>query len=174
MRKEDCFELGVISKLYSFKGEVILYIDSDEPEKYYNLDALYLEINNQLVPYFIEKTTPSKINQIRLKLEGINSEEEAKSVVKKKVFLPLAALPELDDDEIYLHELEGYQVIDQDNKEIGAVATVIENPGNTLLEVLINDKEVLLPYNDQTTLHIDKEKKQIQLMIPDGLIELYL
>mgnify|MGYP006157409139 CR=1 FL=1 len=48
MKVEDCFELGIISKLHSFKGEVILYIDSDEPEHYYDIDSVFLEINKQL------------------------------------------------------------------------------------------------------------------------------
>lgn len=174
MKKEDCFELGVISKLYSFKGEVILFIDSDTPENYYNLDALFLEIGNQLVPFFIEKTNPSKINQIRVKFEGVDNEEQAKKIVKKKAYLPLTALPELDDDQYFLHELPGFTVIDQDKKEIGIVSALIENPGNTLLEVIVNNTEVLLPFNENTILAMNKDKKQIQLTIPEGLLELYL
>lgn len=174
MNKDECFELGIISKLYSFKGEVILYIDSDEPQNYYNLDAIYLEINNQLIPFFIEKITPSKVNQIRVRFEGIETEEQAKKIIKKKAFLPLSALPNLDDDQFFLHEIEGYSVMDQDQKVIGVASTVIENPGNTLLEVLVDEKEVLLPFNENTIIKVAKDKKQISIEIPEGLLDLYL
>jgi len=174
MKKEECFELGLISKLYSFKGEVILYIDSDEPKKYYNIDAVFLEIDKQLIPFFIEKTTPSKINQIRVRFEGIENEEQASKIVKKKVYLPLSALPELEDDQYYLHEIEGYDVLDQSKTIIGKASTIIENPGNPLLEVLVEENEVLLPFNENTIIKVDKSNHQIHITIPEGLLDLYL
>jgi 16S rRNA processing protein RimM len=54
MEKTDCFQLGYIAKLHGFKGEVSLFLDVTEPEKYATLDAFYVDINNQLIPFFVE------------------------------------------------------------------------------------------------------------------------
>lgn len=176
MNIEDCFELGIIARTYSFKGEVILHIDSDYPEDYYDLDMFYLLINNKLVPFFIDAITQTnKVNQIRVKLEDVNSEEQAERIVKKKVMLPLEELPELDDDQFYYHEIIGYQLIDEKKGVVGEILDVVENPGNTLLEVKMNmgNQLGLFPMNDNTFVKIDKNKKEITLSIPEGLIDLY-
>jgi 16S rRNA processing protein RimM len=173
MKIEDCFELGLISKLHSFKGEVILYIDSDEPEHYYELDTVFLDINKQLVPFFIEKSSVHKVNQLRIRFEGVENEQEAKALLKKKVYLPLTALPQLNDDQFYYHEIPGYTLMDDNGNEIGRITEVIENPANVLLNVLYKGNEALIPINDNTFRSIDKKKKILLVFIPEGLLELY-
>ncbi len=173
MTKEECFELGVISKTYSFKGEVILYIDSDQPEHYYNIDMLLLEVNKKLVPFFIEASRVHKTNQLRVKFDNVNDETDAKRLTKKKVFLPLAALPQLDDDQFYYHEIIGFTLLDQDDSEVGEILTYIDNPANPMLEVSYKGKEALIPYNDAAHVAIDKKQKQLKVRIPEGLLAIY-
>ena len=175
MQADQHFQLGNISKLYSFKGEVILFIDADDPSKYYRLEHVLININNQFIPYFIEKSQVHKKNQLKVKFEGINTENEATSIVKKNVFLPLNSLPKLNDQQFYFHEIKDYLVFNAEtNKSIGHITAVINHPGNLLLEIDVNEQEVILPLNDNTFHKIDKSKKDIYLFIADGLIDIYL
>ena len=41
MANKNYFQLGTISRLFSFRGQVILYIDADDPSIYYKLDHIY-------------------------------------------------------------------------------------------------------------------------------------
>lgn len=173
MTKDECFELGVISKTFSFRGEVILFIDSDQPEYYYNLDMLLLEVNKKLVPFFIEDSKVHKVNQLRVKFDNVNDEADAKRLTKKKVFLPLAALPELDENQFYYHEIIGYKLLDQEDKEVGEILEFIDNPANPMLEVNYKGKEALIPYNDRVHISIDKVAKQLKIEIPEGLLAIY-
>lgn len=176
MEIKDCFELGVIARAYSFKGEVILHIDSDYPEDYYDLDMFYLLINKKLVPFFIDSVTATnKANQIRVKIEDIESEEQAQRILKKKVMLPLTELPDLEDDQFYYHEVIGYKLIDKTEGVVGEVVEILENPSNTLVEVKMakGDQTGLFPLNDDTFVKVDKNTKELTLNIPEGLIEIY-
>ena len=49
MHKKDCFYLGKIVKKYSFKGELLIKLDTDEPELYENLDAVFIELKNKIL-----------------------------------------------------------------------------------------------------------------------------
>ena len=175
MSLENYFELGNISKAYSFKGEVILFIDADDPSHYYKLKNILIEINGRLIPYFIEKSAIHKINQLKLKLEGIDSQVEANQIIKKTVYLPIEQLPELKEDQFYYHQIIGYQVIDNSNQTIiGEINNIIDHPGNTLIEVYQQEKEIIIPLNDHTFNKIEKEKKLLYLDIPEGLLGIYL
>lgn len=173
MKIDDCFELGIITKIHSFKGEVILFLDTDVPENYYNIEHLFLEINRQLVPFFIEKKKVQKAQSLRVKFEGINTEEDALSITNKKAFLPLAALPKLKDDQFYYHEIIDFTITDSNNETVGNVIEVFDNSANRLISININDKEALIPFNDNHILKVDKPNRTIQLDIPEGLLDLY-
>ena len=174
MSNKNYFQLGTISRTYSFKGQVILFINADDPSIYYKLEHFLIEVNGQYIPYFIEKSSVHKSNQLKIKLEGINTDSEAQMILKKKVFLPIELLPKLNDQQFYYHEINSFSVLNAENNElIGTIINIIDHPGNTLIEVDADGTEVLIPLNDNTFEHINKSKKQISINLPEGLLDLY-
>ena len=93
MRKEECFFLGTLSSLYSYKGEILINIDSDEPELYTQLESILVDYPTGLVPFFISGARLHKSRFLRVKLETIETEESAQSLLKKKVYLPSQCSP---------------------------------------------------------------------------------
>ncbi|MCD8539828.1 MAG: hypothetical protein LRY55_08725 [Leadbetterella sp.] len=104
MQKSECFSLGKITKTHALKGEVIIFLDVDAPEYYSELEAVFLEIKGQLVPYLIEELQIKGRKSI-LKFEDINTIEEAEAIVNAPVWLPLSALPELKGNQFYYHDV---------------------------------------------------------------------
>ena len=78
MTKEECFYLGKIVKKYSFKGELLAKLDTDQPDIYENLDAIFIEVNGTLIPFFIEKSQLHKSDLLRLKFEDVTNEADAR------------------------------------------------------------------------------------------------
>jgi len=101
MHKEDCFYLGKIVTKYSFKGEVVIKLDTDEPELYKEMESVYVEFGINLVPFFIEKSSLHKGNQLRVQFEEVYSEEAADSILKCGIYLPIDLLPKLSGDKFY-------------------------------------------------------------------------
>ena len=173
MQKEDCYYLGKITKLHGFKGNLILHLDTDEPEFYENMESVFVETNGMLVPFFFEFAQVHGAQKLLVKFED-TSPEEAEKLVNKAVYLPLETLPELDGTDFYYHEIIGFTLYDQTNTEVGTIKNVNDSTAQALFEVEIDGKEILIPIVEDWILEVDRENKAILVEIPEGLIELYL
>ncbi|RLD27561.1 MAG: 16S rRNA processing protein RimM [Bacteroidetes bacterium] len=171
MEKEQCYDLGFVSKTQGYKGTLILHLEVDFPESYSNLESVYVQKNNKLIPFFIKDITILHKGFARVNFEDINNEEDARALIKCKLYLPIETLPELDADQFYYHEIIGFAVIDNALGEIGTVVEHIDIPGNPQLVVLHQEKEVFIPISDTFYRGINKIKKEIFVTLPEGLIE---
>jgi len=174
MRKEDCFYLGIIARKHSFKGEVVLVLDTDEPELYENLESVFIALGDNLVPFFIEKSLLQKGNQLRILFEDMNSEEDANNIIGAKVYLPLQLLPKLSEDKFYYHEIIGFKVVDENYGDVGIIIGINDSSAQPLFVIKNNEKEILIPVIDDFISKIDKKNKKLSVDTPPGLIELYL
>jgi 16S rRNA processing protein RimM len=173
MTKDDCFELGKITKTHGLKGEVILWLDVDFPEDYEDLESIFLEERGELVPYFIETYRLSGNRAIVL-FEDIDTFEKAEALINLQAFLPLEELAELDENQFYYHEIIGFQIIDKNLGSLGTVQIVHSMQAQDLLVMDYKGKEVLIPVIDEIILEADKTAKILNVNLPEGLLEVYL
>ena len=174
MRKEDCFYLGKIAKKFSFKGEVLIYLDTDEPELYENLESLFIDFNEQLIPFFITEASLHKSDFLRVRFEESNSEDDADRLVGSEVYLPLTMLPKLEGNKFYYHEITGFEVVDTNEGAIGKLVRVNDSNYQPLFEIDFNGIEILVPMIDELIHQVDRENKKLFLNVPAGLLDIYL
>ena len=172
MLKEDCFFLGTVVAKYSFKGEVLIKLDTDDPETYLSLKSFLLEDESRLIPYFTSKVQLHKSQLLRVSLEDVKSEKQADLMIGKSVYLPLDQLPKLADDQFYFHEIIGFEVIDSLQGPIGTITGVNDLSSQVLLEVEYNQRQILIPLVEELIQQLDKQQKQLYLTIPEGLLDL--
>jgi len=174
MKKEDCFYLGKIVKKYSYKGELLAKLDTDEPDLYENIDAVFMDLRGNLVPFFVESSQLHKSDLLRLKFEDVDNEADAEALIKSELYLPLDLLPKLEGDKFYYHEVIGFTIKDKNFGEVGVIKAINDSTAQALFEIDRNGTEILIPMNDEFIVKVDKPNKTIEVETPDGLIDLYL
>lgn len=173
MDVDQCYQLGHIIKSHGIKGEVGILLDVDFPQKYRNLESVFVETDQKLVPFFITSITVKK-NKAVVKFEDVESIEAAEALKGRPLYLPLDMLPELQGSQFYYHEIVDFQVIDARHGRLGPVDTVYSLPNQDLMAVIYNRKEVLIPVKDEIITRVDREAQEIHVDLPEGLLEVYL
>ena len=165
MKKPDLQYLGEFIKLFSFKGELIFY---SELKSVFveNLDSLFVNFNESYVPFQIIKVKSHKKNNYRTQLQNVNSESEAKRLLKKDIYVERI---ENSDNSDYL--VDNFKVYN-DNKYVGVVISTINKTEQSIMEVKMSDKVVLIPLVDQFIVEINDEELKIDMDLPEGLLDL--
>jgi len=175
MTIKDCFYVGTIVSKFSFKGEVLIKLDSDDPEMYEELESVFIALGNNLVPFFVEKSSLHKSDLLRVKFEEVNSEADADALLKHKIYLPLTVLPKLSGNKFYYHEVIGFEVEDINYGKVGKIVSINDTTFQPLFEIENEEgKEILIPMNDEFIEKVDRPNQKIIVKTPDGLIDLYV
>lgn len=174
MDLKDSIYIGQIAKLHGYKGGVSLFLDVTHPEEYMDMESFFIEIDGILTPFFVDSFKLKNKGFAAVKFQGIDTEQEAKSLLKKKVFIPETELRELDESNFYDHEIIGYEVEDVVKGKIGKVTAIADLKQNPLLVIEFKDKEILLPIFEGLIVNVDRKLKRLKVKAPDGLIDLYL
>lgn len=173
MDKKDCFSIGYVSRNPGLKGEIVITLDVDDPARYRSIDAVFLDLNGTLTPFFVSAARQQR-EQLTLSLDGIASADEARTLVGCEAWLPLSALPPLGETRFYFHEIPGYEVIEEHFGSVGIATGVIERTAQPVLAVQKGSVEILLPLPEGAVQRVDRQAKKLYLRAPEGLIGLYL
>ncbi len=174
MQKKDCFFVGKIVKKYSFKGELLVKLDTDDPKQFLKMESVFVEQHKNLIPFFIESLSLHKSTLLRVKFEEVQSEADALALLGAELYLSLEALPKLDGKQFYYHEIIGFKVEDEHFGFVGTITNVNDTTSQALFEIDHHGKEVLIPITDDIIKKVDRESKTIFLNTPEGLINIYL
>lgn len=170
---DDFFYLGSISKTFGYQGQVVVYLDTDEPEKYADLRSVFINAGGEMLPYMIEDIQYRGGHTAIVKFLDVDA-NECRSLLKSELYLPLSELPPLTGNKFYFHEVIGFTVIDKTHGNIGICKEFIEISQQPIMQVELNGKEILIPAIDEVFETIDRDNKIMNINAPEGLIDIYL
>ena len=170
----DYFFFGVITKPHGLNGLLNAWLDVDSPANYSNLEMVFVDMDNNLIPYFI-KSIKILNNKAIIDFQDVDTSEKASILLQKDLYLPLEMLPKRTGNSFYFHEVKEFELFDELRGRIGIIKTVLDYPNQALFQVF-TDKgtEVLIPINNEIVKKIDRKKKQIIVLSPEGLLDIYL
>ena len=169
----EFFYLGTLTKPFGLKGGLCAFFDTDNPENYIKLPAVFLDLDGEMIPYTIEEIIYRGNNQFIIQFAGVNA-NEARDFVGVELYLPLSDLPKLPGNRFYFHEVIGFAVKDEHFGEVGTCREFLEVSNNPIMVVVRGDKEVLIPASQQFITQVDRDNHVLHIQAPEGLIEMYL
>ncbi len=173
MTKDKCLYVGKIVKTHGLKGEVTLRIDNEQFDDIEELNYFLLDMSGKLIPFFIEDIAYHS-NKAFVLFQDLKTLEAASQLVGKNAYLPLELLPEKTGNDFYSHEVVDYLVVDEERGELGKVNEIIEYPTQSLIQIIKNEKEILIPIHDDIIKEVNRDEKKIYIKAPNGLIDMYL
>ena len=168
---EDVYRIGLINKPHGVHGELLFTFDDDIFDRM-EADYIICMMDGILVPFFFESYRFRSDSTALIKLEGIDTEQQARRMTNVEVFFPKEHVEELEDNELTWSFFVGFLIKDVNEGEIGKVIDVDDSTINTLFVVDHNDTEVLIPAQEDFIVDLDREKRVITMQIPAGLLDL--
>src|SRR2546421_612718 len=164
--------IGKIVSSFGLKGELVLHHQLGKKSSLKGLEVLFIEENkDEMLPYFVQSTRIKSESEIYLQLEGIDIKEKTKPLMQKQVWLPEEEFAKYAARSAPI-SLLGFHILD-DQKDLGEILEVIEQPHQILCRINLEDKEMLIPLHEETIKKIDKKKKQVHVVLPEGLLDVY-
>ncbi|MGC4037438.1 MAG: ribosome maturation factor RimM [Chitinophagaceae bacterium] len=169
----EYFKIGKIVAVHGLKGELLLNHELGKKTSLKGLQAIFIEEKkDSFLPWFVQSTRIKSDTEIYLKLEGIDAREAAAKLSQKQVWINEADFKKFAAKSAPINLL-GYTIINH-SEPLGEILEVIEQPHQVLCRLEIKGKEVLIPLNESFLQKINHSKKQVNVELPEGLLEIYL
>ena len=166
IKADDVYRIGRLGKAHGVKGEITMQVEDDIFDRT-DADYLVLELDNIMVPFFIEEYYFKTDTTALIKFEGIDTLERAKEFANIDVYFPRNIKDNSIDSEeetLSYPMLVGFQVND-----IGKIAYIDHQTENIMFEL---EDGTLIPASEELIEDIDVPNKQIKMTIPEGLLDL--
>lgn len=168
IREEEVFKIGRLGKAHGVRGEVSFMFDDDVFDRV-DADYLILEVDGILVPFFIEEYRFRSDSTALMKFEGVDTQERARELTNCDVYFP-RSLAENDEQPLSWSFFVGFMLVDATTgKSVGRIKAVDDGTINVLFEL---ENGLLVPAAEELIKDINQEKKEIVMVLPEGLLEL--
>lgn len=168
MIREECSQIGYFAKPHGIEGNLIIRLNGNFADEIEPGEALFVEHDGTLVPFFIKEITPIE-NRAIIKLEFVNSETEARKLVSRKVYAKIDFTKIAQADTVFF---ESFRIIDTNSNREGIILEYISEELNPLYRCQFDTKEVLIPASSDFIISVDKAKKIVHMSLPSGLLDL--
>ena len=160
-------------KPHGLKGEAVVFHLTDEPDAVFVPGRVLVPVDNEGRPMGVEVVIHKARSYQRhwlISFEGITDRMVLESWRGVTLGADRSELRAPDEGEMYLHEIPGSHVVEND-VTIGIAKEIVGVPGGSVLVVERDGKEHLIPFRDPIVKRLDRKNKRIEVVLPPGLLE---
>ncbi len=146
-----------------------MYLAPEHTIEVKKVKCFFIEINKTPTPFFVNEVKSAGKNFI-LSFDSVNTIEEAKRIVNCEIWIDKKNIVKQKSQK----DLVGYTLKDEKKGSLGLVVEIVDMPGQRMFSLVVNDKEILLPFTEDLIKKVDHKLKVIHYKAPEGLIDIYL
>jgi 16S rRNA processing protein RimM len=166
-------KIGKTQKAFGLNGGIRVLVEDRYVKEAQTVGVWFVLIDGRQVPYFVE----SIINKspLAIKFEDIDRREDAYAVANKALYLRKQDLSEeslIEQQEEYTL-FQGYLIVDEKKGTVGQIDEIVSLPQQIMAVIKKGEQEIFIPLNETFILSVDQQAKQIDVALPDGLLELF-
>ncbi|MDR2899569.1 MAG: ribosome maturation factor RimM [Clostridiales bacterium] len=165
------FEVGRIVNTQGINGEMRVISMSDDPKRFDNLKSVIVSANGKDTEYKLKGVRYHK-QFVLIKLEGVNSINDALSLKNALLKVPDSMGQKLNENEYYIRDIYDCGVYTQNGEKLGIVTDILFTGANDVYVVKSeNEKDILIPAIKSCIINVDIDNKKITVNLPEGLID---
>ncbi|WP_147820065.1 ribosome maturation factor RimM [Salidesulfovibrio onnuriiensis] len=166
--------VGKVVKPHGIRGEFCIKSFADSPFLFDEIKRIFLrEGKRRPQPVTVQSWRMHK-GMVLMTVNQVADRNRSEELRGAEVLVRAADLPDIGEDEFYLHEVEGFNVVLENGTVVGRFKGFIEAPGHDVWAIATPaKKEILLPAVPEFILDVDMEGETIVIDPPEGLIDLY-
>lgn len=174
IRNSEVFSIGKLYKPHGVSGEIIFAFDDDIFDR---TKAPYwvLEMDGILVPFFVVSYRFRSETAVLVRLEGIESESQAKELANKEVFYPVKFEDSVDSEKEAVEDWDtylGFKVFEKSAGYLGEITDIDDSTFNVLFKITKGEHEILMPVAEEFITDIDMDRQEMHVLLPEGLLSL--
>jgi 16S rRNA processing protein RimM len=167
---KDLVSFGRITRSQGRRGEVRIQPDFQLNDTSFFF-RVYIDLKGRREALEVESHRFFK-SAVIVKLKGIDSIAEAESLVGLEVYAAEEELPALKNGRYYAFHLAGFRMETRSGETVGTIRDAVQAPGNDLLVVEREGREMLVPFVWSICVDIRMADKTVVVDLPDGLLDL--
>jgi len=167
--------VGFVFRPHGVHGELKVDPESDDPTRFESFETVYIGPRRHEAQAFTVTSCryqeTKRGTTVILQLAEVASRTDAEGIMKQTVFVSEDVL-DLDDEEVFIHDLVGLDVVTEDGTSVGMLSNVLTYPAHDMLVVhRPGQSEALIPVVEDIVLDMDLDAERIVIRPIEGLLD---
>jgi 16S rRNA processing protein RimM len=163
--------LGYVARAHGVRGEVHVGLYNEGSAALEELGRVYLVADGATPEPFDVRGVRPVNDGLLVTLGGVDGRDAAEALRGREILARRDELPPLAEDELYVADLVGCEVLTTAGQPLGRVVEVLESGPHPTLVIHQERIERMLPYVPEFVRAVDLEARRISVDPPEGLPE---